>query len=55
MYLFAETFMRRGEVALIPAPTFGEYESAVRKTGENPKFVKLDKNFNLNQSVLSGK
>ena len=34
MYLFADTFMRKGDIALIPAPTFGEYESAVRKTGE---------------------
>jgi threonine-phosphate decarboxylase len=47
MYLFAEAFLKKGETALIPAPTFGEYESAVRKTGETPKFVKLDKNFNL--------
>ncbi|MGA2682625.1 MAG: threonine-phosphate decarboxylase CobD [Candidatus Bathyarchaeia archaeon] len=47
MYLFAEAFLRKGEVALIPAPTFGEYESAVRKTGETAKFVKLDKNFNV--------
>ena len=29
------------------APTFGEYESAVRKTGEKTRFVKLDKNFNI--------
>ena len=47
MYLFAEAFMRKGETAIIPAPTFGEYESAVRKTGETPKFVKLDRNFNI--------
>ena len=47
MYLFAEAFLKKGEVALIPAPTFGEYESAVRKTGETAKFVKLDANFNV--------
>jgi threonine-phosphate decarboxylase len=47
MYLFAEAFLKKGEVALIPAPTFGEYESAVRKTGETAKFVKLDKNFDV--------
>jgi threonine-phosphate decarboxylase len=52
MYLFAETFMRKGEVALIPAPTFGEYESAIRKTGEQPKFVKLDKNFNIDTKAF---
>ena len=47
MYLFAEAFMKKGDTAVIPAPTFGEYESAVRKTGETPKFVRLDKNFKI--------
>ena len=45
MYLFAEAFLKKGEKALMPAPTFGEYESAVRKTGETPKFVKLSGRF----------
>ena len=45
MYLFAEAFLKKGDKALMPAPTFGEYESAVRKTGESPKFVKLGRNF----------
>jgi threonine-phosphate decarboxylase len=53
MYLFAETFMKKGDTAVIPAPTFGEYESAVRKTGETPKFVKLDKNFNVDADVFA--
>jgi len=53
MYLFAETFMKKGDTAVIPAPTFGEYESAVRKTGEAPKFVKLDKNFNVDADVFA--
>jgi threonine-phosphate decarboxylase len=52
MYLFAETFMKKGDTALIPAPTFGEYESAIRKTGEKPKFVMLDKNFNIDATVF---
>ncbi|HYA78102.1 MAG TPA: threonine-phosphate decarboxylase CobD [Verrucomicrobiae bacterium] len=47
MYLFAEAFMKKGDTAVIPAPTFGEYESAVRRTGETVKFVKLDRNFNI--------
>jgi threonine-phosphate decarboxylase len=45
MYLFAEVFLRRGEKALMAAPTFGEYESAVRKTGECVKFVRLGSSF----------
>jgi threonine-phosphate decarboxylase len=47
MYLFADTFLKKGETALIPAPTFGEYESAVRKTGETPKFLELGKSLNV--------
>jgi threonine-phosphate decarboxylase len=47
MYLFAETFLRRGEKAVMAAPTFGEYESAVRKTGECVKFVRLAGNFQI--------
>jgi threonine-phosphate decarboxylase len=46
MYLFAETFLNKGDKVIIPSPTFGEYEGAVRKAGETPKFVKL-KNFNI--------
>ena len=45
MYLFAEVFLKKGDKAVMPAPTFGEYESAVRKTGETPKFAKLSRNF----------
>ncbi len=47
MYLFAEAFLNAGEKALIPAPTFGEYESAVWKAGATPKFAKLGQNFEL--------
>ena len=53
MYLFAEVFLKKGEKAVIPAPTFGEYESAVRKTGETPKFVKLNKNFNVDAASFA--
>jgi threonine-phosphate decarboxylase len=53
IYLFAEAFLKRGETAIIPAPTFGEYESAVRKTGETPKFVKLDGNFNIDEGAFT--
>ena len=53
MYLFAEVFLKKGEKAVIPAPTFGEYESAVRKTGETPKFVKLNKKFNVDAALFA--
>jgi len=52
MYLFAEVFLKDGEKALIPVPTFGEYESAVRKTGETVKLLRLDSNFNIDPDVF---
>jgi threonine-phosphate decarboxylase len=52
MYLFAEVFLKKGDKAVMPAPTFGEYESAVRKTGETPKFVKLGKNFMIDSEAF---
>ena len=52
MYLFAETFLNKGDKVIIPAPTFGEYEGAVRKAGETPKFVKLNKDFNIETSTF---
>jgi len=53
IYLFAEAFMERGDVALISAPTFGEYERAVRKVGGEPKFVKLNSKFHVNPSAFA--
>jgi threonine-phosphate decarboxylase len=52
MYLFAECFMNKGDTAVIPTPTFGEYESAVRKTGEEIRFVKLNKNLNIDAKTF---
>jgi threonine-phosphate decarboxylase len=52
MYLFAEVFLKKGDKAVMPAPTFGEYESAVCKTGEKPKFIKLGKNFSIDSEVF---
>jgi threonine-phosphate decarboxylase len=45
IYLFVETFMKKGDFALIPAPTFGEYERAVRKMGEETRYVKPNRDF----------
>jgi threonine-phosphate decarboxylase len=41
MYLFAEAFLSKGDIAVMAAPTFGEYEGAVCKTGADIRFVKL--------------
>jgi L-threonine-O-3-phosphate decarboxylase len=53
MYLFAEVFMKKGDKAVMPAPTFGEYESAINKTGETPKFVKLGKTFKIEPELFT--
>ncbi len=50
IYLFAEAFMQKGDVALVPAPTFGEYESAVRRAGEKTKHVQLSRDFRVDPS-----
>ncbi len=47
MYLFAESFLSKGDFAVMAAPTFGEYEGAVRKTGADIKFVKLGSDMKL--------
>lgn len=47
IHLFAEVFVEKGDVALIPEPTFGEYEVAVRKAGGKPKHVKLARGFSV--------
>jgi threonine-phosphate decarboxylase len=50
IYLFAEAFLHKGDVALVPAPTFGEYESAVRRTGGKIKHIKLSRDFRVEPS-----
>ena len=53
IYLFADTFLEKGEVTLIPAPTFGEYENAVRRTGGEPRHIKLPLNFCIEPNVFT--
>jgi threonine-phosphate decarboxylase len=52
IYLFAETFLAKGDIALIPAPTFSEYERAVRKTGAETKHVKPNRDFQFSPEVF---
>jgi threonine-phosphate decarboxylase len=55
MYLFAEAFLSKGDVAVMAAPTFGEYEGAVRKTGADIRFIKLGSDQKLDvDAFLSG-
>ena len=52
IYLFAEVFLKPGETALVPSPSFGEYESAVRKAGGEVKFVALDSGFQVDAEAF---
>jgi threonine-phosphate decarboxylase len=45
IHLFAEAFIGKEAEALIPVPTFSEYERAVKKMGGETKFFRLTKDF----------
>ncbi len=47
IYLLADAFLREGDLAVVPAPSFGEYESAVCRAGEKTKHVQLTKDFHV--------
>ncbi|MDR2700369.1 MAG: threonine-phosphate decarboxylase CobD [Nitrososphaerota archaeon] len=53
MYLFTDSFLSEGDIVVMAAPTFGEYEGAVRKTGAVIRFVKLgdDKKFDVDAFI----
>jgi threonine-phosphate decarboxylase len=44
--------MEKGDVALIPAPTFGEYERAAEKAGARPKHIKLSPSFQIEPTIF---
>jgi threonine-phosphate decarboxylase len=52
IYLFCEVFMERGDSALIPEPTFGEYENAVKRAGGRPVYVKLGRDFRIDVNLI---
>jgi threonine-phosphate decarboxylase len=52
MYLFADAFLNSGDKVVMPAPTFGEYEGAVRKAGVTPTFVKLTKSLDIDVAAF---
>ncbi len=47
IYLFAELFVREGDKVLIPVPTFGEYERAVRNRGGLPVYLTCQHEFTV--------
>ncbi len=45
--------MKKDDFAVIPAPSFSEYEGAIRRTGEQVKFLLLNKNFQVEQATFT--
>ena len=52
IYLFAEIFLKKGDVAVVAAPSFGEYASAIVKSGAKPKLVELNQGFQVEPEVF---
>jgi threonine-phosphate decarboxylase len=53
IYIFAEAFLTPGDRALIPSPTFSEYERAVSRVGAKTVPVPLGKSYELDvDSIL---
>ena len=55
IYLFAEVFVREGDRVLIPIPTFGEYERAVRNRGGLPIRVPCKRDFTIDRDGFADK
>jgi len=52
IYTFTCVFINKGDEAIIPIPTFGEYEVAVKEAGGRPVYVELNQEFNISPSNL---
>jgi threonine-phosphate decarboxylase len=55
IWLFTRVFIEKRDEALIPIPTYGEYETAVKGAGGKPKFVKLTKDFEIRAKNFKNK
>jgi len=49
IYLFCETFINKNDLALIPTPTWGEYENAVKKVGGKPVYLGCGIDFKMDK------
>jgi len=48
IYLFADVFVQKRTLALIPIPTFSEYEAAIRRAGGKVKDIRPKKDLRIN-------
>lgn len=47
IYLFSDVFLKKGDAALVSAPSFGEYTHAIIRSGAKPKLINLVKDFQV--------
>jgi threonine-phosphate decarboxylase len=52
IYLFSQVFLKRGDVALVAAPSFGEYANAIVKSGGKPKHLELTGDFQVEPNAF---
>jgi threonine-phosphate decarboxylase len=52
IYLFAEVFLKKGDIALVAQPSFGEYTNAILKSGGKPKPINLNREFQLEPATF---
>lgn len=53
IYLFAEVFLNKGDIALIAAPSFGEYACAITKNGGKAKYINVNQDFQIDSKAFS--
>ena len=52
IYLFSQVFLKKGDIALVAAPSFGEYTNAIVKSGSKPKHLKVSRDFQIEPDVF---
>jgi threonine-phosphate decarboxylase len=52
IYLFAQVFLKKGDIAVVPAPTFGEYANVAARVGSNLRQVKTSRDFQVEPNAF---
>ncbi len=52
IYMFAEVFIKKGDIAIVAQPSFGEYTNAILKSGGKPKAIRLNSDFQVEPSAF---
>ncbi len=53
IYLFAEVFLNKGDLAILVAPSFGEYACAITKNGGKAKYVNVNQDFQIDSMAFN--